>query len=64
MIRQIELCLLPAEAHDDELIRRRVARKCKVKETKVDAWRFLRRSIDARKKQVYIRVLIEVFIGY
>ncbi|MEM9824345.1 MAG: FAD-dependent protein [Bacteroidota bacterium] len=59
----MELRLLPQEAQDELLIQGRLAKKCRVEEKAIRHWRLLRRSIDARKKQVYVRVLVEVYIN-
>lgn len=63
MIKEIELKLLPHEAADEQLIKKRAAKKCRWPLDKIDDIRLLRRSIDARKKQVVIQLRLAIFNG-
>ena len=53
MVREIELKLLPAEAADETILRRKAADKCGLPLQKVDEVIVLRRSIDARGSQPF-----------
>ena len=48
MVKELELKLMPSEAHDEAIIRKKAALKLKVKPEQIDDLRLLRRSIDAR----------------
>ena len=61
MIHKVELRLLPSEIDDEALWQKRAAKKCKLQTRQVKEFRILRRSIDARKKQVYFRILVAVY---
>ena len=63
MIKEIELKLLPKEATDEQLIKQRAAKKCRLPFDKIDAIRILKRSIDARQRQVLVQVRAEVYAG-
>lgn len=56
---QIEITVLPEEAANNELIRQLIASKTKLKNFD---FQIIRRSIDARKKQVKINLKIEIYI--
>lgn len=56
MKKEIVLVLSPKVAADDESIKREAARKLNIKASTITALRVLRRSIDARKKQVKINL--------
>lgn len=63
MIKQIELTVLPAEVFNSEAVKSIVARKLKISHDALTAVKILRRSIDARKRQVVFRLLLEVYIN-
>ena len=63
MIKEIELKLLPAEAADEQLVRRRAAAKLAIREADIDEVCPLRRSIDARGARPVIRLRVAVYAG-
>lgn len=63
MIKPVELKLLPKEALDEELIKRKVSQKLNVKANKISHIELLKRSIDARGYQPVIRMRLEAYIG-
>jgi uncharacterized FAD-dependent dehydrogenase len=63
MIKEFELKLLPREAVDEQLIYQRAMQKLKAAPGAVDSVQVLRRSIDARGKQPFFRVLVAVYVG-
>ena len=63
MIHKVELSLLPSEIENEALWQKRAAKKCKLKVSQVKEFRIIRRSIDARKRQVLFRLQIEVYQG-
>lgn len=63
MVKEVELKLLPAEAHDESLIRQKAARKLKVHPRKIDDLKLLRRSIDARGYRAVIRLKVAVYFN-
>lgn len=56
------LQLLPAEANDDAIIRQRIVMQASVKPRSLTGFSILKRSIDARRKQVYINLQLNAFI--
>lgn len=63
MRKEMELVLLPQQAASSEEIHHIAARKLHRKVSEITHINHLRRSIDARSKQVKIRLKIEVFIN-
>lgn len=63
MLKEIELKLLPAEAVDEGLIKRKVAEKCRLKADQILAIKPTRRSIDARGRRPFVRLRVQAFVG-
>jgi len=63
MIHKVELSLLPSEIENEALWQKRAAKKCRLQVSQVKEFRIIRRSIDARKRQVLFRLQIEVYQG-
>lgn len=63
MRKEVELKLLPYEAENSALIKARAAHKCQLKPEEITEILPLRRSIDARGQQPFIRLLVEVYVG-
>jgi len=63
MIKELELLVSPEAEHNDELFRQEVLSRLKLKEEDNVFIRKLRRSIDARSRQVKYSLLVQVFIG-
>lgn len=63
MLKEIELKLLPNEAVDEGLIKRKVAEKCRLKADQIAAIKPTRRSIDARGRRPFVRLRVQAFIG-
>ena len=62
MIKEIELVMLPSEAGDEDLIHRKAASALRLSPDKITSVKILKRSIDARGKQVVYRLKSEVYI--
>ncbi|MGX5820290.1 NAD(P)/FAD-dependent oxidoreductase [Chitinophaga lutea] len=62
MIRQISLKLPPEAAADDRRIIREAASALGAKHTSITGFNLIKRSIDARSRQVYYVLTLEVFI--
>ena len=62
MIKQLELVLLPEEAADQGKQLQQASALLTVPTSRILHLRLLKRSIDARSRQVKIRLLVEVFI--
>jgi hypothetical protein len=61
---ETELVLLPSEINDNELIRKRVLNRLRLKPTDLlNALVFKRRSIDARSKQPVFKLLVQAFVN-
>ncbi len=63
MRKEIELVILPQQAASNEEIKKAVAKEIKVNPKTILHINHLRRSIDARSKQVKIRLKVEAFIN-
>lgn len=63
MQQQISLKLLPSQAASDNIITRQAADMLGVKPTNITGFQLLKRSIDARSKQVYYMLTIKVFVN-
>jgi len=62
MIQQISLKLLPSQAASDDTITNQAAAALGIKKTSITGFHLLKRSIDARSRQVYFMLTIKVFI--
>lgn len=63
MITDITIKLHPKEASDNNIILNAVARKAKIKLTSVNDFRVVKRSIDARKKQITVNLTVKIAVG-
>lgn len=61
MIKEVELKLLPEEAANEQLVQQRAIRKSGIPARQITAVRLLRRSIDARATQPYIRLRLTIY---
>ena len=62
MIKTITLSLLPAEAADEQTLKKNIAAECGCSLNSITGYIIQKRSIDARAKQVKIILLTQVFI--
>ncbi len=62
MQKTISLKLLPHEASVEDSLRNCIARELSVNASAVSGWQYLKRSVDARSKTVYIQLQLLVFI--
>ncbi len=63
MHQSIELVLLPEEASNELLIKELCARQMKIAQPSISSVQILKRSIDARSRQVKIRLLLAVYVN-
>lgn len=63
MIQQISLKLLPADAASNTSIIQHAAAALSIKTTTITGFNLLKRSIDARSKQVFFVLTIQVFVN-
>lgn len=63
MVKQVQLSLSPAEASDDGVIRKKSSRLSGISETEISGIRIIKRSVDARKKDIRINLSVEVLTG-
>ncbi|WP_460558487.1 NAD(P)/FAD-dependent oxidoreductase [Ferruginibacter profundus] len=54
--------MLPAEAADESIIKKRIAGSCGKKESLVTGFHLLKKSIDARAKTIWINLTVNAFI--
>ncbi len=62
MTRDIDLILRPEECYNEELLKRRAAAKCGAAIKDVNAIKFIRKSIDARRLEVKINARVRLYI--
>ncbi len=63
MANQVQLNLSPPEASDDAVIRKKSARLAGIKDSDISNLRIIKRSVDARKKDIRVNLTVEVFSG-
>lgn len=63
MIEKIDLRLSPAEAADQEIIKKTAARSLGLKDNAINDLRVTKRSIDARKRDIIINLSVAVAYG-
>lgn len=62
MISEIEITCLPQEREDELLLKKLASSKLKINLNRINALQILKRSIDARGKQVLYRMQIKVYL--
>lgn len=62
MTKDVNLVLIPAEAHDEETVVRKASSALGIPRSRITGVKYLRRSIDARRKDIRINLLVRVFI--
>lgn len=62
MQKKISIKVLPSEANDQETLQGIIAQTCNVSSNKITGFNLLKQSIDARGKQVWFHLTIDVFI--
>ncbi len=63
MIKELQLRVLPHVAHSNQLLQQEIAYQLSIPENEITGIRRKRQSIDARSKQVYYQVVVEVFVN-
>ncbi len=63
MVREISVSLSPEEAADSNRIKRKAAKKLGVREHDITTMRIVRKSIDARRRDVRINLSLALFLG-
>lgn len=63
MVKQVQINLTPAAAADDEAIRKIAASLAGVELSGVLGLRIIKRSVDARKKNIRVNLTVELFSG-
>jgi len=63
MQKDVVLKLLPTEAANDETIRQYIASTAATKQSGITGYRIIKKSIDARGKQVFINLQLTAFIN-
>ena len=62
MQQKINLQLLPSEAASDSLLINLISQACAVKEDRITGYIILKKSLDARGRQVKVNLTVQVFI--
>lgn len=63
MIKQVQIDLSPASAADDNTVRKSAARIAGLQEKDISGFRIIKRSVDARKKNIRVVLTVDVFSG-
>ncbi|MGC1389768.1 MAG: FAD-dependent oxidoreductase [Bacteroidales bacterium] len=63
MIKQIQINLTPAAAYDETAVRKIAASLTGIEMADLTALRIIKRSVDARKKNIRVNLTVEVFSG-
>lgn len=63
MKKQITLRIRPSEAADNDSINLLIAAECGTEKSSVTGFNILKKSIDARSRQVFIHLVVEAFIN-
>jgi len=63
MLRKIRISLNPAAAADENNVRKSAASLAGVNPSEITAFRILKRSVDARKKNIRVNMSIEIITG-
>jgi uncharacterized FAD-dependent dehydrogenase len=63
MIKQVQINLTPAAASDEAMIRKISASLAGIDSSEISFVRIIKRSVDARKKNIRVNLLVEVFSG-
>jgi uncharacterized protein len=62
MQQKISFKLLPAEASDESIIKKRIASTCGKKEALITGFQLIKKSIDARAKTIWVNLTVNAFI--
>ena len=62
MIKKVEIPLRPEEIEDHQLIRQKAIKKGKINPQRLKDLKVVRRSIDARQKQIFFRLQVELYL--
>jgi uncharacterized FAD-dependent dehydrogenase len=63
MFKQIQINLSPAAAADDEAIKKNSASLAGIEQKEISSLRVVKRSVDARKKNIRVNLTVEVYSG-
>lgn len=63
MTKEFQLRLLPQQAYNEESVRKYVAREYGMDERTINSVRVLKRSIDARQRQVFVNLSVRVYVN-
>jgi uncharacterized FAD-dependent dehydrogenase len=63
MFKQIQINLSPAAAADDEAIKKISASLAGIEQKEISSLRVVKRSVDARKKNIRVNLTVEVYSG-
>lgn len=59
----LELSLYPEQAFNNELLKKSIAKNLKINPENINYIRFLKRSIDARRKKIIVNITAEIFVN-
>ena len=63
MIQEFQIRLLPEQAVNEESLRRTVAKEKAIDARTIKAIRVLKRSIDARQRNIYVNATVRLYIN-
>src|SRR5437763_14701551 len=62
MQKKVSIKILPSQAEDSTVLINILAQACAVKTNQINGYQIIKRSIDARGKQAWINLVVNVFI--
>ncbi|MDX2002870.1 MAG: FAD-dependent monooxygenase [Chitinophagales bacterium] len=63
MVKRVQLRLLPAEAFDDAILLQKASKEAGINRSEIQGFIKVRQSIDARGRQIYYQLVLDLFIG-
>lgn len=63
MVKQVQLNLSPSAAADDAAIKKNSAKVAGINEKEISGLRILKKSVDARSKNIRVNITVEIFTG-
>ncbi len=62
MVKKVSLRLLPSEANDEAVVKHAIADACGVTSDRITGYNIVKKSLDARGRNVWIQLTTEVFV--
>lgn len=63
MIKELQLCVSPEVAYDDENLKKHIAKTLQVKTNDITGISIIKRSVDARQRQIKVNISLKIYIN-